>query len=92
MKKQTEYWLKMAKDDLEVISEIIDRKDLTHMVAFHSQQAVEKSLKAALQRKEEMVPKSTFGFSAVLREFINPSSEYDNVCVPVLCVCVCGCG
>jgi len=42
----------MAKDDLSVIEEIIDREDLTHMVAFHSQQAIEKSLKRYLKKKE----------------------------------------
>jgi len=58
MKKQAEYWLKMASDDLSVIEEIIEREDLTHMVAFHSQQAIEKSLKAILEEKESKVPRT----------------------------------
>ncbi len=58
MKKQTEYWLSMANDDLSVIEEIIKRGDLTHIVAFHSQQAIEKSLKAVFEEKELKVPRT----------------------------------
>jgi len=58
MKKQTEYWLDMANDDFSVIEEIIKRKDLTHMVAFHSQQSIEKSLKAIIEEKELKIPRT----------------------------------
>jgi hypothetical protein len=44
MKKLTEEWLKAAEDDLRVIERIGQDEHLTHMVAFHAQQAVEKSL------------------------------------------------
>jgi len=57
MKKQTEYWLNSAWDDLCVIQEIIRNETLTHMVAFHAQQAIEKSMKAVLEEKESNVPK-----------------------------------
>lgn len=57
MKKQTEYWLNSAGDDLMLIQEIIDNEHLTNMVAFHSQQAIEKSIKAVLEEKEGHVPK-----------------------------------
>ena len=57
MKKQAENWLKSAKDDLILIEEIINNDLLTHMVAFHSQQAIEKSFKAILEEKEAKVPK-----------------------------------
>ena len=49
MKKLTEEWLKAAKDDLRVIDRIGQDEHLTHMIAFHAQQAVEKSLKAAIE-------------------------------------------
>ena len=49
MKKITKEWLKVANDDLAVIEKIIDDNRLTNMVAFHSQQVVEKSLKAILE-------------------------------------------
>ncbi len=57
MKRQTEHWLDSAEDDLTVIGEIIDNEHLTHMVAFHSQQAIEKSIKAVLEEKENHVPR-----------------------------------
>lgn len=58
MKKQTEYWLNAAKDDLILINEIIQNELLSHMVAFHSQQAIEKSIKAVLEEKEAKVPRT----------------------------------
>ncbi|MCD6374082.1 MAG: HEPN domain-containing protein, partial [Caldisericaceae bacterium] len=52
MKKQTKYWLNLAREDLLVIQKIIDDPTLTNMVAFHAQQAIEKSLKAILEEQE----------------------------------------
>ena len=57
MRKQAKAWLELARDDLEVAEEIIDREDLTHMVAFHCQQAIEKSFKAILEEYERSTPK-----------------------------------
>ena len=45
-------WLKSAKSDIQVIEKIIDEVDLSHVVAFHSQQAVEKSFKALLENRK----------------------------------------
>ena len=41
--KQATEWLKAAQDDLDSISYIIEAQHLTNVVAFHSQQAIEKS-------------------------------------------------
>jgi len=49
MKKISEEWLKAAKDDLRVAGMIISDEALTHMVAFHSQQCIEKFLKAVME-------------------------------------------
>lgn len=49
MKKISEEWLKSAQDDLRVIERIIQDERLTHMVAFHAQQCIEKSLKAIIE-------------------------------------------
>ena len=49
-------WLKSANDDLMLVSSIIENAELTHMVAFHCQQAVEKALKAALEFAGRDVP------------------------------------
>jgi len=57
MKRQAEYWLDSAQDDLILIEEIIENEHLTHMTAFHAQQAIEKSIKAILEEKESHVPK-----------------------------------
>jgi len=42
MKQITKECLNRAQDGLDVIEEILTRKNLTNMTAFHSQQAVEK--------------------------------------------------
>ena len=47
-KKLATQWLKAANDDLDNISYIIQVEHLTNVVAFHSQQAIEKSFKAIL--------------------------------------------
>lgn len=52
MKLISQEWLDRANDDLSVIKEIIGRDDLTNMVAFHSQQAVEKMYKAIMEEFE----------------------------------------
>ena len=57
MKKQAENWLNTAKDDLILINEIIQNEYLTNMVASHSHQAIEKSIKAILEEKETKVPR-----------------------------------
>jgi HEPN domain-containing protein len=50
-------WLKAANDDLLLIEKIRNEKDLTHLSAFHSQQAIEKSLKALLEFNKKDIPK-----------------------------------
>lgn len=50
-------WLKAANDDLLLITNIIDNESLTHLVAFHCQQAIEKSFKAILEYNSENIPK-----------------------------------
>lgn len=46
MKSMSQEWLKAAHDDLAVIDKIVSEESLSHMVAFHAQQCIEKSLKA----------------------------------------------
>ena len=57
MKYLTAEWLKAAQDDLSVIAKIIDDQSLTQMVAFHAEQAIEKSFKAIFEEKGMQVPK-----------------------------------
>jgi HEPN domain-containing protein len=49
MKQLTREWLKAAGDDLIAIESLINNPILTNIVAFHSQQAIEKSLKAVIE-------------------------------------------
>lgn len=57
MKSVSSAWLSAANDDLLLIEEILHNEVLTHLVAFHSQQAIEKSFKAVLEEKEGIVPR-----------------------------------
>jgi HEPN domain-containing protein len=58
MKNQTREWLKAAEDDLNVIMLIQTREDLTHIIAFHAQQATEKAFKGVMEELEMPVIKS----------------------------------
>ena len=51
-KKQAIEWIKAANDDLDNISYIVKIEHLTNIVAFHSQQAIEKSFKALIEYKK----------------------------------------
>jgi HEPN domain-containing protein len=52
MKEITNEWLKAAYDDILVIEKIIDTDYLSHIVAFHAQQAIEKSFKAFMEEHD----------------------------------------
>ena len=57
MKKQVENWLDAASDDIRLIEKIGEDESLTNMIAFHAEQAVEKSFKAVLEQYESKVPR-----------------------------------
>ena len=50
-------WLYFAYSDILVCEEILHNDFLTHIVAFHSEQAVEKSFKALITHSNNKVPK-----------------------------------
>lgn len=50
-------WLKSAYADLLTIERIIDNVYLTHVVAFHSEQAIEKCFKAIVCQQNMEIPK-----------------------------------
>ncbi|NOY61104.1 MAG: HEPN domain-containing protein [Calditrichaeota bacterium] len=52
MRSITQEWIDRAFEDLQTIHEIIGNDLLTNIVAFHAQQAVEKSLKAIMEEYE----------------------------------------
>jgi HEPN domain-containing protein len=53
----TKDWIRASNYDLLTIEKIVDIDYLTHIVAFHSQQSIEKSLKALIVFKEIDIPK-----------------------------------
>jgi len=59
MKKLTAEWLDKAEDDLAVARKLLKSKPLFNdQIAFHSQQAVEKFLKALLQEWSLPIPRT----------------------------------
>ena len=50
-------WIKASNDDIRVIEKIIDDDLLTHIVAFHAQQSIEKSFKSILEFNHKDIPK-----------------------------------
>ena len=57
MRVFTREWLKASNDDLLTISKLLNDAHLTHIVAFHAQQSIEKSFKALLEELELEIPK-----------------------------------
>ena len=57
MKKQVEAWIGFAEKDILTISEIIHNPNLTNIVAFHCQQAIEKYFKAFILENEKQLLK-----------------------------------
>ena len=49
MKKIAREWLNAANDDLIAMEVMSGREEITNMVAFHAQQAIEKSFKAVVE-------------------------------------------
>lgn len=49
MKQLTREWLNAAEDDLIAIENLLKNPTLTNIIAFHSQQAIEKSIKAVIE-------------------------------------------
>jgi len=57
MKLMTREWIKAASDDLLCIEHLIAIEHLSHIVAFHAQQAIEKSFKALIEEFQIDIPK-----------------------------------
>ncbi len=57
MKTSTQQWLELAQTDLRSCENNLHDEFVTNIVAFHSQQAVEKAFKALLQEMDIPIPK-----------------------------------
>ncbi|MHB9027886.1 MAG: HEPN domain-containing protein [Candidatus Latescibacterota bacterium] len=79
MKKQVKGWLDAARDDPLLVEEIIDNSHLTNMVAFHSQQAIEKTFKAVLEEHESIVPRihNLITLHSLIGEYIHITIDMD---------------
>ncbi len=52
MKPVAKAWMDSAFDDIRAMEQMLKLKDLTNMVAFHAQQAIEKTFKAIIEDQE----------------------------------------
>ena len=79
MKKQVEAWLEFAGQDMLTISEIIKNPNLTNVVAFHCQQAIEKFFKAFLLENEKPLMKihNLLTLYGIIKEFIDLELDED---------------
>ncbi len=50
-------WITAARDDLAAMDLLISNPELTNVVSFHAQQAIEKSFKALIEHRGDMVPR-----------------------------------
>lgn len=73
MKETTREWLRYAEADVKACKNLIDHADLTSIVAFHSQQAVEKCFKAIIEEHGLAVPRihSVVKLFGLVQDIIN---------------------
>ncbi len=57
MKERSKAWLEFAARDIEAARKLADDEYLANIVLFHSQQCIEKCLKAVLEEYDQNVPK-----------------------------------
>jgi HEPN domain-containing protein len=81
MKFLTGEWLKSAESDIETIDEIIDNPHLTHVVAFHSHQCIEKCFKAVLEEFEIEIDKihNLLKLYKEIRQALNIELDYNKL-------------
>jgi HEPN domain-containing protein len=81
MKQITQDWLEAASIDIESIGYLLQNERLTGQVAFHAQQAIEKSLKALIEEHGGRVPKihSLSKLFALCETYISTSFDNDLV-------------
>ncbi len=72
-------WLESAEADLRTMQRLLGDEDLTHVVAFHAQQCVEKSLKALLEFQDCPVPRdhSTIRLYGLVRDILRTELDRD---------------
>jgi HEPN domain-containing protein len=79
MKKQTEAWVGFAEKDMLTVSEIIKNPNLTNVVTFHCQQAIEKYFKAFILENDKPLMKihNLLALYGIIKENINFELDED---------------
>lgn len=78
MKQTTLQWLNLAETDLRSCENNLQDEFVTNIIAFHAQQAVEKSFKALIEEKGIEVPRihNLIRLHSIVEKFIiNPISQ-----------------
>jgi HEPN domain-containing protein len=78
-RESTKAWLDSALADLKSIEYILEDEFLTHIVAFHGQQCVEKCFKAVLENTRKRVPKehSTLKLYGLVKQNLHEGIDID---------------
>jgi len=81
MKEVTKQWIEFAKSDIICSKESLSNIYLTNIVAFHSQQAVEKCFKAVLEENGVKLPRihNLVRLYALIKDFIPFSIDLDEL-------------
>ena len=79
MKKQAEAWIGFAEKDMLTISEIIENHNLTNIVIFHCQQAIEKYFKAFILENEKPLTRihNLLALYGIIKEIIDLNIDED---------------
>ncbi len=73
MKRASSQWLESAQMDLGGMARLLEKEELTPVIAFHAQQCVEKCFKAVLEEHSQKVPRdhSTLRLYGLVRDLID---------------------
>jgi HEPN domain-containing protein len=79
MKKQVKAWIDFAEKDILTVSEIIENPNLTNIVTFHCQQAIEKYFKAFILENEKPLMKihNLLALYGIIKEIIDFELDED---------------
>jgi HEPN domain-containing protein len=81
MKPITQQWLEFAKTDILCCEKNLNDEFLTSIIAFHSQQIVEKCFKAVIEENESNVPRihNLIRLHKIIKDFINFPVNLDSL-------------
>jgi len=79
MKQTTQQWLKYAEIDILACEKIIDDDFLTSIIAYHSQQSVEKCFKAIIEENSLEIPRihNLTRLFAIIKDYVSFTIDTD---------------